>query len=304
MGIVIVGATFVDIKGYPFSTYIPAGRNAGYIEQVHGGVCRNVAEDIANLELKPTFVSILDDTGIGMDVMAKLKRHKVNTDYILTTRDGMGTWLAIFDQTGDVVGSISKRPDLTPLIDLLDQKGDEIFHDADSVVIEIDIDPEIVKRVFCLAEKYHKQVFAIVSNISLASERRDFIKKTACFICNQAEAGALFLEDYENYTSEQILEELPDKIRRAGFSRMVVTLGANGAVYADQNGESGYIPAMKVSVVDTTGAGDSFFAGVATGLTYQKSLRESCIIGTRLAASVISTSENVCPRFLPEEFGL
>ena len=47
MGIVVIGAVFVDIKGYPLSTYIPGGRNAGRVEQVHGGVCRNVAEDIA-----------------------------------------------------------------------------------------------------------------------------------------------------------------------------------------------------------------------------------------------------------------
>ena len=38
MGIVVIGAVFVDIKGYPLSTYIPGGRNAGRIEQVHGGV--------------------------------------------------------------------------------------------------------------------------------------------------------------------------------------------------------------------------------------------------------------------------
>ena len=50
MGIVVIGAVFVDIKGYPLSTYIPGGRNAGRMEQVHGGVSRNVAEDIANVE--------------------------------------------------------------------------------------------------------------------------------------------------------------------------------------------------------------------------------------------------------------
>ena len=61
MGIVVIGAVFVDIKGYPLSTYIPGGRNAGRMEQVHGGVSRNVAEDIANVELRPTFVSLVDD---------------------------------------------------------------------------------------------------------------------------------------------------------------------------------------------------------------------------------------------------
>ena len=79
MGIVVIGAVFVDIKGYPLSTYIPGGRNAGRVEQVHGGVCRNVAEDIANVELRPTFVSLVDETGSGQDVIDKLARHKVNT---------------------------------------------------------------------------------------------------------------------------------------------------------------------------------------------------------------------------------
>lgn len=50
--------------------------------------------------------------------------------------------------------------------------------------------------------------------------------------------------------------------------------------------------------------GNAFFAGATIGLTYGKTLAESCEIGTRLAASTICTSGNVCPRFLPEEFGL
>ena len=43
---------------------------------------------------------------------------------------------------------------------------------------------------------------------------------------------------------------------------------------------------------------------MAVGLTYGKGLKEACEIGTHLAASVIVTSENVCPRFLPRELGL
>ena len=125
MGIVVIGAVFVDIKGYPTSNFIPAGRNVGRVEQVHGGVGRNVAEDIANCELRPTFVSLVDKSGSGDDVIRKLKNHKVNVDYIEKTRDGMGTWLAVFDNNGDVAGSISVRPDMMPLVELLEEKGDE-----------------------------------------------------------------------------------------------------------------------------------------------------------------------------------
>ncbi|MBR2546314.1 MAG: carbohydrate kinase family protein, partial [Erysipelotrichaceae bacterium] len=78
MGIVVFGATFVDIKGYPDAQYIPAGRNVGKVIQVHGGVSRNVVEDIANIELKPTYVTVLDYSGTSSDVIEKLNKHNVD----------------------------------------------------------------------------------------------------------------------------------------------------------------------------------------------------------------------------------
>ena len=121
--IIVTGAVFVDIKGYPLSSFIPTGRNAGRTETVHGGVSRNITEDIANVELRPTYISLVDDTAQGDEVLRKLNNHKVNTKYIRRTRDGMGTWLAIFDTAGDVYASISKRPDLSPIGDILDEQG-------------------------------------------------------------------------------------------------------------------------------------------------------------------------------------
>lgn len=241
---------------------------------------------------------------LGADVVRQLKNHKVNTDYVLPTPDGMGTWLAVFDNQGDVCAAISKRPDLRPLIALLDEKGDEIFRDADSIALEIDMDKEIVKRVFQYARKYQKDVYAVVSNMSIAVERRDFLQQTSCFVCNQQEMGILFSDDYSEKTPEELQKILALKIRSARIPRMIVTMGAQGAVYASCDGDQGACPGRKVDVKDTTGAGDAFFAGATIGLTYGKTLAESCEIGTRLAASTICTSGNVCPRFLPEEFGL
>lgn len=304
MGIVVIGAVFVDIKGYPESNFIPSGRNAGRVEQVHGGVARNVAEDIANCELRPTFVSLVDQSGTGADVIRKLRDHKVNTDYIRRTRDGMGTWLAVFDNDGDVYSSISKRPDLLPIADILDEKGDEIISNADSIVIEICVDKEIVKRVFKLAKKYGKKVFAVVANMGIALERRDFLQSIDCFVCNIQEAGMLFSDDYTGKNKEEMEDILSAKVIAARIPSMIVTMGGDGAVYADKFGNKGYCPARRVEVKDTTGAGDSFCAGVAIGLTYGKTLAEACEIGAHLAASVIVTSENVCPRFLPRELGL
>lgn len=304
MGIVVIGATFVDIKGFPNDTYIPDGRNAGRVEYIHGGVARNVVEDIANMELRPTFLGIVDDTPMGADVVHKLQNHKVNTDYIQVIPDGMGTWLAVFDSDGNVAGSISKRPNLLPILTMLEEKGDEIFSRADSVVLEVDIDKATVRKVFELAEKHNVKTFALVSNMSIAIERRDFFQKFDCFICNEQEAGMLFLDDYSGKTPEEMQDILAEKVLRAKIPAMVVTMGARGAVYADLQGNKGICPAKRVQVKDTTGAGDAFCAGVAAGLTYGKTLPEAIEIASTLAASVIVSSENVCPRFQPEELGL
>ena len=304
MGIVVIGATFVDIKGFPKDTYLPTGRNVGRIEYTHGGVARNLVEDIANVELRPTFLSIVDDTPLGADVLQKLRNHKVNVDYMRTIPDGMGTWLAVFDNNGDVAGSISKRPNMLPVLDLLEEKGDEIFAQADSAVIEVDIDKEIVKKVLDLCEKHGKKVFGLVSNMSIAAKRRDLLRRYTCFICNQQEAGQLFMDDYSEKTPEEMRDILADRLPRAEIPSMVVTMGAQGAVYADLKGNKGLCPARNVQVKDTTGAGDAFCAGVAIGLTYGKTLAEAIDIGSTLAASVIVSSENVCPRFQPAELGL
>lgn len=304
MGITVFGAVFVDIKGYPIDQYIPSGRNVGRVVQVHGGVSRNVAEDIANLELNPTYVSVVDDTGLGEDVIAKLKRHKVNTDYIVKTPDGLGTWLAIFNNEGDVVASISKRPNLDKIKEVLDEHGDKIISESDSVVVEIDMDVEILKQIFELCDKYKKKIFAVVSNMSIAMERRDLLSRVNCVVCNEQEAGLLFSEEYENMPEEELENTIAKRIKQANIDKMVVTLGEKGAVYADINGEHGFCPPQRVDVIDTTGAGDSFFAGIAVGLTYGKTLKESCSIGTRLASAVIATKESVSPRFQPAEFGI
>ncbi|MDD7267123.1 MAG: PfkB family carbohydrate kinase [Lachnospiraceae bacterium] len=304
MGIVVVGAVFVDIKGYPEAQYIPGGRNVGRVVQVHGGVSRNVVEDIANVELKPSYVSVVDESGISNEVLDKLNRHKVDTTYVRRTKDGLGTWLAVFDNDGDVVAAISKRPDLSEIGHIFAEHGDEIVREADSIVVEIDMEAPILKTIFALAEKYQKQVYAVVSNMSIAIERRDLLKKTGCVVCNLLEAGLLFSEDYSGKAPVEMAEILAQKLEQSQIPKMIVTMGEDGAVWADINGQHGICLPQKVAVVDAAGCGDAFFAGVAIGLTYGKTLAEACAIGTRLAGSVISTKENVCPRFLPEEFEL
>ena len=304
MSIVVIGAIFVDIKGFSEYQYLPEGRNKGHIQYIHGGVARNVVENIANIELRPTFVSLVNTEAVGQDVIRRLKQHKVNTDYIRTVPNGSGTWLAVFDENGDLAGSISERPDLMPIYDILKEHGDELFQNCTSVVLEADIDRDIANLVFHLARKYNKKVFSIVSNMAIALRRRDLIKNFDCFVCNDIEAGQLFQKDYSSMSVEDMMEELRKDVEAAEIKAMVVTLGARGSIFTDNTGKVGYMPAYKAELKDTTVAGDAFCSVLVIGLSYGKSLEEACKIGTKLACAVITSFSNTCPRFLPAELGI
>ncbi len=304
MNIAVIGSVFVDIKGYPGSTFIPGGRNAGKVRYIHGGVCRNVAEDLANMGLNPMFISLVDESGAAEDVLRRLNEHGVDTRYVRRSAGGMGTWLAVFDNNNDVYASISQRPDMSSLLQVLQENGNEIFQTADSVLLELDLEQSTVDEIYRLKEKHGTRVYAAVSNIRIAMERREVLQATDCFVCNRQEAEMLFSEEFSGADPVTLSVQLSGRVKDGRIPAMVVTLGGDGSIWADREGKFGVCAPQQVPVADTTGAGDAFFAGVAAGLTYGKTLPQACAIGTRVASSVICSLESVCPRFLPSEFGL
>ena len=291
MNIAVIGTVYVDIKGYPLGNFVPKGRNVGDVQQFHGGVGRNIAEDVVSFGENVSLVSLVDKTGIGIDVKGRLERRGIHTGYMRSTDDGMGTWMAIFDRTGELCANISKRPNLLPIRDILVEHGDEIFTWADSVLLELDMEEEIAEETFRLAEKHGVPVYIVISNIELAMERMKYVRKAECFICNRLEAQTLLGEQVDN--PEAMLILMQKRKDALGIKNLVVTMDADGAAYLDEKGNAGICPAKKVKVVDTTGAGDAVFSGTAVGLTRGESLEDACRLGTEAASQVIGKPENV-----------
>ena len=297
MPIVVVGNVFVDIKGFPDNKYIPAGRNAGSVEIVHGGVGRNVVEDIANVELRPRFVSMVDDTAEGAEVIRKLKNHKVDTRFVTSVPDGMGMWLAVFDESGNLAGSISKMPDVTRLEQALKDCDDELVKNADAVVVEYDTSEEIACLSCELARKYNKPLYAIVGNMSVILARSELMRECDCAIMNDIEAGKLFETSLDLPEKNDIAEQVLLCGKRLGLKRAIITLGARGCVYADYpSGLVGWVDSVPCEVVDTTGAGDSFFSAAVISLCRGQGLRQACLNGARVAAGVVSSKQSACTR--------
>ena len=74
-----------------------------------------------------------------------------------------------------------------------------------------------------------------------------------------------------------------------GVARVVVTLGASGAVAVDADGARHH-PALPVKTIDTTAAGDTFLGALAVTLASGASLDEGVRLGIRAAALCITQS--------------
>ena len=304
---VVVGVTFVDVKGFPNGAYNPQGRNLGTVKIVHGGVSRNVVENFANVGMPVSFASMMEDSAIGRDVARRLNNAGADLSFTTEVNDnGLGMWLVILDDSGNLAGSISRMPDLSVLENYIAVYGDEIVSHAENIVLEIDLNEHIASMILDLAERYHKKVYTIVGNMSVIMAHPEFVSRTDCFICNEIEATKFFGIDLTSYTPEEMLQFLPGAAQLAKIPSMVVTMGSHGSVYYDGH-ECGICPIFPTTVVDTSGAGDAFFSGTVMGLTRSLPLSESVRYGAKLASMTIASSENscpVCPDFFNEQLSL
>lgn len=303
---VVVGVVFLDIKGFPFFKYDAVGTNLGNVLMTHGGVARNVAVNMANLGAEVEFVTMLDDDSLGREARLRLRGAGVKLTHAVSTPDkGMGMWLAVFNEKGDLAGSVSHMPDASPIERLFDEKGEEIIRSCRGIALEIDLSEKVSERVFELAERFDKPVYAIVANMSVILRRPDFMARTACVILNEIEAGRLFGREIRALSPEETLEAVSEAASAMGIRSIVVTMGARGAVYLDaENGLRGVCPAVPCRVVDTTGAGDAFFSAVVESLARGMRLDDAVTCGARLASMTVSTSESTCPHVDEHFFGI
>ena len=287
----VVGAIFVDVKGFARGRYMPLERNVGDVQVAAGGVCRNVAENFVKLGIQTRFVSMVDDNALGRDVRDNLAALGVGVEHVIEAERGMGMWLAILDESGNLAGSISRQPDFSAMEAYLDANGDTIMAAARGVVLEVDTNAAISSRVLSLAKQCGKPVYSIVGNMGVILQHPEYLHDVACFICNEMEAGRLFREDLTELDPDAMLETLKRGSAVAGIRSMVITMGPKGAVYVDNTtGEFGYCPPMDVEVVDTTGAGDAFFSAAVAALMDGAPLSQAVQEGTKLAAQTLQVA--------------
>ncbi|MBR0138186.1 MAG: hypothetical protein IJM15_07235, partial [Erysipelotrichaceae bacterium] len=280
MRFAVLGTSFVDIKGLPTINYVPEGCSFGKVATVQGGVGRNIACDLANLGTDVTFISTVDDSLLADGILITLEKLGIDTENIQRAENGLGIWMAMFNEGFNVTNSVAQRPDMTALIPLLKDKAEEIVSSCDCVIAEIDMNINILQIIYDEVRRQNKRIYGAVSSIRVAMNNYELIKQFDMLIINKGEAEVMMKKELPEETLEKEVDEFRKK---ENISSIIVTNGGKGAVFSSER-ETGTVITEETEPVDTTGAGDSFLAAAVIGIENGMTIRKSCEIAEKIAA--------------------
>jgi ribokinase len=156
---------------------------------------------------------------------------------------------------------------------------------------QLEVNMELVG--YCLKKAKEEGIFTILNPAPARKDLTDdFFKFSDLIAPNETEAE--ILTGIEIKTVEDAIASAKI-LQKKGVSQVIITLGSNGSLYLDKNGEAHHIPSCKVSkVVDTTGAGLFFFKFLFFGdcflgtLTYFLSCKVDMLTGIQYATFLSS----------------
>jgi sugar/nucleoside kinase (ribokinase family) len=249
-----------------------------------GGCASNVAIGLAQLGENPFLVACLGDDQAAEFLMDSWKEQGVDTRYI-NRIPGKGTGVSVGLVDSDfqprfihTSGANAEMKALTLNREIFQEQRIAFMHIAGYFVLPGFLEPGFAEK---LAMIQKSGVFITLDVVrSPAMKSPEFLKSVLphlnVFMCNHQEA--------------EIISGIADPTRAArtfqewGASAVIIKLGAAGCFLAAPDKEI-QIPGIQVeSVVDTTGAGDAFAAGLLSGLKKGLGLAEACQVGVQQGA--------------------
>lgn len=115
-------------------------------------------------------------------------------------------------------------------------------------------------------------------------------------ILNETEVALLARVDEAELGNLDVVEKTALRMLAKGVQNLVITLGARGAYFMSKNGQKGFVPAMKVDVVDTTAAGDTFIGMYSVLVVEATSNNVEFDIRAAVTASTFASAKTVSRR--------
>lgn len=220
-------------------------------------------------ELGPPLLEALEEKGVDPSLVEAVEDESTGAAFITLTPDGEN---AITVAPG---ANRRVRPEDVDVVS-------EAIQGARVLVAQMEVSPETVARAVEVA------VAGGVRPLVNLAPPMELPEKTLSeldpLVVNEHEAAFLLGEKVEGV--DGALSAAPELLA-LGPRTAVITLGKDGAVYADGDATS-HVPSPEVEVVDTTGAGDAFVGALAVRLAGGDSLEQAVSYAVRAGAAAVT----------------
>jgi len=277
--ITVVGSINIDLVIHTPRTPQPGETVFGTtFDTIPGGKGANQAVAAARLGGRVAIVGRVGNDQFGRSLLDNLAaagadaRHVVQDDQAAT-----GVALIVVDDAGQntIVVASGANMRLSPG-DV--EKAAPAIAEGDTLLVQLENPVDTIVRAAQLA---HARRVRVILNPAPAQPLPDgLLSLVDVLVPNQHEAALLSglpvsQPDQAAAAARVLLER--------GARTVVITLAEQGALYASE-GETGHVPAFKITPVDTTAAGDAFIAGLAVSLSEGHPLAEAVRRGNAAGA--------------------
>lgn len=277
--VAVIGGINLDLRFVARSGgYKRASSTPVELRRRPGGVARNIAHNLAVLDVPVRLFGLVGDDSDGRDVLGVTRDVGVDTDGVEVRPDAVtGVYAALLTKNGELdtgAAAMDIMDFMTP--EWIDGIGPDL-QSSSIIVVDANLVEGSLQRVIEIANRASLPV--VVDPVSEAKTRR-----------LRGLAGTVFLAT-PNSGESTILKDA----RRLQIEHVVVTRGRRGARYRNPQGILVEVAAPQVDVVDVTGAGDAFCSGLVAEIWRGKSVDDSLEYAASVAARVVTRRESTVP---------
>ena len=251
----------MDLIAQSTARLVLADSNPGRILSAPGGVARNVAENLARLGQAAHLISVVGDDALGQSLRDRTQSVGVDVSAVHTVAGGTtSTYLSIHNPQGELEFAINDMALLEQLTPERLQSQSALLQAAHAIVVDANISQ--ASLAYLLGAGFGKPVFADAVSVAKCGRLKPGLAALHLLKVNRLEAQALC-----GLAVDSPADALAAcrSLQAQGVRQVVVSLGADGACWADADGAAGHLPAAQVTVVNVSGAGDALLAGLVFG---------------------------------------
>ncbi|GAA2507992.1 ribokinase [Streptomyces longisporus] len=261
--IVVLGSTNMDLVTYvekaPQRGETVTGRE---FRTISGGKGANQAIAAARAGATVSMIGAVGNDAFGTRLRSTLEHSGVDTDLLRTVEGPSGTAHIVVDDKGG--NSIVVIPGANGTVDHLVPGDDSLIASADALLLQLEI-PLAAVLAGARAARAHG-IRTILTPAPARPLPPELLAATDLLVPNEHEATTLTGRTDPAAAAAALLDQVPE---------VVVTLGAQGSLYAARGAEPLTVPAPQVTAVDSTGAGDTFVGALAVALTEGRPMRSA-----------------------------